>query len=112
MAEYRTLSHNAFEVHLATNFIPQIQLLLSELVFQFGDLAIGQAILDGDCHLARSAHQELNVIGTDGVLDSAGERQHAEGSAAANQGESTTRLEGVSTSLRGLLGSHLLAHDI
>src|ERR1700680_3567373 len=109
MAEYRTLSHNSFEVHLATNFILQIQLLLSELVFQFGDLERGKAILDGDCHLARSAHQELNVIGTDGVLDSAGECQHTEGPASANQGQRGARLEGFSTSFRRLLRRHPLA---
>src|SRR3984893_3735590 len=111
MAEHRTLSHNSFEVHLATNFVFQIQLLLRELVFQFGDLAIGHAILDGDCHLPRRAHQELNIIRTDGVLDSAGERQHTERPASANQGQSATRLESFSTSFRRLLRSHLLAHD-
>src|SRR4029077_8700197 len=55
-AESRTLSHNSFEVHLATDFVLQIQLFLSQLVLQFGDLAIDQGIFDGDCHLPRSSH--------------------------------------------------------
>src|SRR6267154_351686 len=60
--ESRTLSHNSFEVHLPANFLFQVQLFLSELVFQFGDLAIGQRILHRDSHLSRRSYQEIEVF--------------------------------------------------
>ena len=53
IAQGRTLSHNSFIVHLATDFVFQIQLFLGEFVLQFRDLAIGQGVLDGYRYLPR-----------------------------------------------------------
>ena len=41
LAQRRTLANDPFEIHLAADFLFEIQLLLCELVSEFSDLAIG-----------------------------------------------------------------------
>src|ERR1700735_1848517 len=49
MAESRTLSPDSFKVHLAADFIFQIEPFLRDFVLEFGDFTIRQRVLHADC---------------------------------------------------------------
>src|SRR5689334_2206905 len=112
VTESRTLSHNSFKVYLPTDFIFQIEFFLCELVFQFGYLAIGQAILDGDRQLPRGAQKEIDVFQRDRVSDPTAEGEHSKRPTTVDQGESTSRLDGFGANFSRDIGSHLLTSKI
>src|SRR5262249_20110132 len=62
------LAYNSFEIHLPADFIFQIELLLRQLVPQFGDFAKDSRIFDCDSHLVCYLAKELDLILVEGVF--------------------------------------------
>lgn len=49
-------------MHLAADFVFQVELLLRKLILQFADLAIGKRILDRERNLAGDLHQQIDIV--------------------------------------------------
>src|SRR5580698_1920692 len=78
MAESRTLPHNSFEVHLAANFVFQIQFFLREFVLEIGDFTVRQRVLHTDRDLLRDLSQKGRRLPIKSILFPARQGQHAQ----------------------------------
>src|SRR6266481_8706058 len=63
-----TFSHDLREIHLATDFIFEIQLFLRELVFQLSNLPKRACILHGDGNLICDLGQKLDVVAGERIV--------------------------------------------
>ena len=98
LPESRTLPNDSCKVGLAANLIFQVELFLRELVLQVFDFAIGQGILNGDRHLSRRSHQELNIFRVECILIPPAKRQNSKRTVAADQGQTAARRDVLSKS--------------
>jgi len=55
-------SDNGIEIHLAADFVFQVQLLLRQFVFELGNLPIAQGIFHRDRNLRRHLADEIDLI--------------------------------------------------
>src|SRR5262245_55166294 len=62
LLERRAMADDLFEVPLGPNLILEIELLGVQLFLQFGDLAIGEAILHGNRKLLCDLPQQLDIV--------------------------------------------------
>src|ERR1700678_3204287 len=106
MAESRTLPHNSFKVHLATDFVFQIQFFLGEFVFEFSDFTIRQRVLHTDRDLLRDLGQERRRLPIESVLFAARQGEHAKRAPPADERHVAERID----TLAGGLGVHLRSY--
>src|SRR5579863_1961343 len=85
MAESRTLPHNSFEVHLAADFVFQIQFFLREFVLELGDFTVRQRVLHADRDLLRDLSQKGRRLPIKSILFPARQRQHAKRAIPADE---------------------------
>src|ERR1700686_559580 len=83
MLERRTVPHDLLEVQIATDFFFEIYLLLRKLLFQFGNLAEGEAILYSDGDLTGCLLEKLDLIRQEGIIGAPVNGQNSDGSTAA-----------------------------
>jgi hypothetical protein len=57
-----TAANKGIEIHLAADFVFQVQLLLRQLVFELGNLPVGQGIFHRDRNLRRHLADEIDLI--------------------------------------------------
>jgi hypothetical protein len=57
-----TAANNGIEIHLTADFVSQVQLLLRQLVFELGNLPVGQGIFHRDRTLRRHLADEIDLI--------------------------------------------------
>ena len=62
MLERRAVPHDLLEIHLAADFILQVEFLLGKLVFEFGDLLVRQRVFNRDSNLTRSLAEEFDIL--------------------------------------------------
>src|ERR1700722_9867396 len=74
----RAVPLDLLKIDLAANLFFKIHLLPGDLLFEFGDLTIGQRILNRDRYLARRLTKKISVIFAKGVFVSSGKAQYAE----------------------------------
>src|SRR3984957_10215479 len=85
MLERRTIPHDLLEVHLATDFLLEIEFLLCKLLFQIGDLAEGEAVFDSDSYLTRRFLKKIDLIRQEWIIGPSVNRQSCDGAAAAHK---------------------------
>src|SRR5438309_3801644 len=85
MAESRTLPHNSFEVHVAAEFVFQIQLFLRELVFEIGDFTVRQGVFHADRDLPCDLRKKRRLFPLESIFFPARQDEHAEYTTPANK---------------------------
>ena len=56
------VSDNLFEVKFAADFGLEVDILLRELIFEFGNLSVGKSVFDGQRDLIRNLALESKII--------------------------------------------------
>jgi hypothetical protein len=64
-------SNNLPEIHLAPNFFFEVELLLCQLVCEFGDLLISQRVCRCDANLACSLAKKVDIVWAKGTFSPA-----------------------------------------
>src|SRR5690242_867390 len=54
--------YDLLEIDLTTDFLFKIELLLSQLVLELGNLPVCQRVFNCDCYLPRGRAEEINVF--------------------------------------------------
>jgi hypothetical protein len=62
VAEGGAMADDLVEVELGADFFLEVEFLLGEFVLEFGDLAVGQGILDRKRYLTGDPNQEIKLI--------------------------------------------------
>ena len=88
-------TNDLFEVHLATEFVLKIELLLRQSLTEFRNLAIGQCVVDCDGDLAGELRQEVDVCISECILLPAGQAKHAEDAIATDEREHAQGLDSL-----------------
>ena len=52
LAEHRAVPYDFLEIHLASDFVLEIKLLLGKLVLKFGNFSISKRVINRDRHLS------------------------------------------------------------
>src|SRR4029077_18863458 len=107
MAQSRTLPHNSFEIHLAADFVFQIQLFLRQLVFEISDLAVRQRVLHTDRHLLCHLGEELRLLRVESIFFPARQGEHAKQTASADESHVAQRINALPCRLGVRLRWHL-----
>src|SRR5262249_62247393 len=89
----------------------QIQFLLSELVLEGGDLAIGEGVVDGDGYLVGDLGQERDLLRGESMRTPSAEAQHAQVPLAADEGQEAVGLQTLSSGQTAHLGRVGSVHD-
>jgi hypothetical protein len=103
-AQRGAVPHDVLKVALAADLVFQIQFLLSELVLEGGDLAIGEGVVDGDGHLVGDLGQERDLLRDEGMRIPSAETQHAQAALAADQWQEAVGLKTLSSDKTADLG--------
>src|ERR1700719_3563680 len=85
MLERRAVSHDLFETHVAADFFFEIDILLRQLFFQFGDLAEGEAVFYSDSYLTRRFLKKIDLIWQEWIIGPSVNGQSCDGAAAAHK---------------------------
>jgi len=92
-AQNRAIADDFVEAQLASNLVFEIKLFLSELIRKFGDLAIGERIIDRDCDLSGNLKKKLHILFSEGALAEPGDGKDSENSAATRERQQAEGLE-------------------
>src|SRR5439155_21692564 len=90
--ERRARPYDLLEVHLAAYLFFQIELFLREFVLEFGDLAVGEGVFDGNRDLASGLAEEVDVFGREGPFRYAHNHQVPQRTATIHQRDKTSAL--------------------
>src|SRR5713226_9702406 len=85
MLESRTVPHDLLEVHVATDFFFEVELLLRKLLFQLGNLAEGEAILYSNGYLTGRFLEKIDLIRQERIIGPPVNGQKSDDSAAAHK---------------------------
>src|SRR5258707_1130688 len=85
MLESGTVPHDLLEIHVATDFFFEVELLLRKLLFQRGNLAEGQAIFYSDGYLTGCFFEKIDLIWQEGIIGAAVDGQKSDGSTATHK---------------------------
>jgi hypothetical protein len=83
--ERRTVPHDLLEIHVAADFVFEIELFLRELLFQFENLAVSEAILNGDGYLARCLAEKVDLFRRKRTLELACNYEDSDGPTTAHR---------------------------
>src|SRR5437867_2696143 len=62
-SERVAVPHDLLEIQVSADFLFKIELFLRQFLFEFRNLAVSQAILNGDGYLARRLPEEIDRLG-------------------------------------------------
>src|ERR1700722_17545113 len=93
MAECRTLPHDSFKVHLAADFVFQIQFFLGEFVFEISDFTVRERVLHTDRDLLRDLGQKGRRLPIKSIFFPARQSEHAQRAIPADERHVTERID-------------------
>ena len=99
-------AHDLTEAQLALDLVLKVELLPSELVLQFRDLAIGEGVVERRAYLAGNLLEQFKPMGVESVLPARRNPKDAEDSVSTNQREAVAASELFSsqTAQSGVVG--------
>ncbi len=89
MAQRRALTDYSFKIHLAANFLFQIQLFLSQAIFQVSNFAICLSVLNANGYLLGDLGQERDLARIEPILLPSRDGQNPEQAILAHQRDVT-----------------------